>query len=274
MARNGIPVGLVGLDETGWMNVAKQISVYSGRSLDWLDEEWDSEAGRALRDEWQAFARGKVHYFGGVRPDLSHLDAAMEQSSLGDSESPRCLFVDYLGLLTRDRRFGPSDTQRIPRLVEELQVWSNDNGLAIVLLHQLSRNDEYGSANARNAGHLPVTLAQLRQGGEEQADIVVGCFRKSLDPLGNMDIGTARSVLGPDFDETSYYEAVARVEKNQNITHLQLLKNRPGTHVERKGIELLSPNDSMRIIEKESDVGRAGHGVASRLGLTAEGAAH
>lgn len=251
------------------MNVAKMVSAYSGRSLAWLDERWDEDEGLALRAEWKDFARNRVAYFGGIRPDTVHLDAAMEAAAHGAGQAPAILFVDYLGLLTRDRRFGPGDSTRIPRLVEELQVWSGESGVALVLLHQLSRNDEFGDTNNRNAGHLPVTLAQLRMGGEEQADIVLGTYRKALDPVGNMDFETAKSVLGEKFDQDQYWEAQRRVKKHWHDMTVQLLKNRPGTMVERRGVTLLSPDDSMRLIEQEGHSGDKEGGPAP-----AEGASH
>ncbi len=251
MAKAGVPVGLVGLDEQPWQYVVKLMSVYSTRSQDWIEERWDDEDGLELRREWKALASGRVHIFGGKRPSAAHLDAAMEMASLGSSSAPRILFIDYIKLMTRDGQFKYGDNSRIPQLVEELQVWSTENGVAVVALHQLSRNDEHGGQNSRNAGHIPMTLAQLMYGGEDSADIVLGTYRPSMNPLALMPFDVAKEVLGDRFDEDDYFALKATAKKFETTTFLQLLKNRPGTHRDERGIELLSLyGESLRMVEK------------------------
>jgi len=69
-----------------------------------------------------------------------------------------------------------------------------------------------------------------------------------------MDASTARQVLGERFDEDAFHQSQRRVRDNERSTFVQLLKNRPGTHTETKGIEMLSPNESLRMIEKGAEV--------------------
>jgi hypothetical protein len=254
MAQANIPVGLVGLDEQPWQYTLSLMSAMSGRSRDWIEQRWDEPDGQAVRDEWKGLARGRVHLFSGRKPGIEDMQSQLDMADMGDSRAPSVLFIDYLNKLTRAKEYGWQENTRIPRLVEHLAEWSTDTGLIVVALHQLSRNDEFGGANARNAGHLPVTLAQLKFGGEEDADIVFGTYRPANDPLGNMSIDVAKLVLGDRFDEEDYFRATNRVKKYQESTFLQLLKNRPGTHREERGIELKSSlGDSIYMEEAEAE---------------------
>lgn len=253
IARSGVPVGIIGIDEPPWLYVVKLLSAFTGRPQEEIEEMWDEVEGQDLREEWKKFARRRVHLFTGRRPGPDHLSAALDLASLGDEGAPRVLFIDYLGAMTRDGKYGYGEQGRITLLAEELQSWSSETGVAVVALHQLSRTDEFGGSNNRNAGHLPVTRSQMKFAGEEQADLVLGTYRPAMDPIGGMDYATAKTVLGKDFDEDEYYERRARVAKHKDSTFVQLLKNRPGTHEELKGIEMVSPNDSLVMVEKEAE---------------------
>jgi len=256
MAQANIPVGLVGLDEQPWQYVEKLMSAWSGWTLDRIEERWDEEDGKALRAEWRELARGKVHVAGGKRPAPDHLNGLLDMatiSSKGAEARPSVIFIDYLKLMTRKGQFGYGDNSRIPQLVEELQVWSTENQVAVVALHQLSRNDEHGGGNSRNAGHIPMTLSQLMYGGEDSADIVLGTYRPAMDPLALMAFDIAKMVLGDRFDEDDYWVRRAAAKKYEHSTFLQLLKNRPGADREERGVELLSPDRSMKLVEKEAE---------------------
>ncbi len=252
MARENIPVAVIGIDEPPWLYVVKALSVWSGQSQEYIEEMWDEVEGQELREAWKGFARKRFHLFTGRRTGPDHLSGAVDMASLGDASAPRCLFIDYIGAMTREGSYGYSENTRIPRLVEELQLWSSESGVAVVALHQLSRNDEFGGTNNRNAGHIPVTKAQLRQAGEEQADLVLGSYRPALDPIAQMSNADAKAVLGDRYDEDEILERRAVAKQKATYTYLQLLKNRPGTHEEHKGIVLDSPTDSLRMVEKEA----------------------
>lgn len=253
MVSAGVPVGLVGLDQPMWQYVTALMSVHTRRSPDWVEQVWDQPEGKELQRDWKMLTSGKLHLFDGRRPGIDHIAAQLEMAAMGNSEAPKVVFVDYLNLMTRDKAYGWKETERIPRLAEDMAVWTTETGVSMVVLHQLSRNDEFGGANSRNAGHLPVTLAQLKFGGEEPADMVFSTYRPAMDPLGTMSHDMAQIALGDRFDEDAYFESRGRVRKYEHSTFLQLLKNRPGTHREEKGIELLSPHgDSLYMEEKES----------------------
>lgn len=263
MARADVPVAVVGLDEQPWQYVIKLMSAWSGRSQEWLEGRWDEDLGKQFRREWRQFAKDRVFIYGGKRPTPDHLTGVVEMAGMGGSP-PAVIFIDYLKLMTRKGSFAYGDNSRIPQLVEELQLWSTENQVAVVALHQLSRNDEHGGGgNSRNNGHIPMTLAQLMYGGEDSADIVLGTYRPAKNPLGLMKMDVARQVLGDRFDEDDYYVAKGLVEKYAQTTFLQLLKNRPGTLTEERGIELLSPDDSMAMTEKEGYPDGAGDAAGS-----------
>lgn len=265
MAQANIPVGLVGLDEQPWQYVEKLMSAFSGWPLDRIEEKWDDDEGQALRAEWKALARGTVHVLGGKRPLPEHLGAALDMAAVGPKGAearPRVIFIDYLKLMSRRGQFSYGDNSRIPQLVEELQVWSTENQVAVVALHQLSRNDEHGGQNSRSNGHIPMTLTQLMYGGEDSADIVMGTYRPAMDPLALMAFDIAKMVLGDRFDEDDYWARKANAKKYEHSTFLQLLKNRPGTDREERGVELVSPDRSMRMVEKEAEEPHGGDDVA------------
>jgi hypothetical protein len=253
MAQAGIPVGMVGLDQPPWQYIVALLSVMTGRSMDYIEQMWDEPEGKELRRDYQHMTTDRIHFFTGRRPGLDHIEAQMEMAAMGQGEAPAVVFIDYLNLMTRAKEYGWKENERIPRLAEDMALWTTETGTTIVALHQLSRNDEYGGTNNRNAGHLPLTLAQLKYGGEEPADIVLGTYRPTMDPLGAMQYDIAKLTLGDRFDEDEYWERRAIVRKYENSTFLQLLKNRPGTHREERGVELLSPyGDSLRMEEKEA----------------------
>jgi RecA/RadA recombinase len=251
MAQANVPVGLVGLDEQPWQYVVSLMSAMYGRSRDWVEQHWDDNEGMSFRRAWKEH-KSLVTFYHGRKPTVDQIAMQMDMAASGNTQRPAVVFIDYLNKLTRDKDYGYQETTRIPRLVEDLVEWAHTSGTTVVCLHQLSRNDEFGGANARNAGHLPVTLAQLKYGGEEDSDIALGTYRPAMDPLGNMAMDVAKMVLGDRFDDQDYWAAVNRVKKYQDSTFLQLLKNRPGTHREERGVELMSSwGDSLKMAEKE-----------------------
>lgn len=252
LAKADIPVGVLGLDESPWMYVVKLMSAWSGKTQDRIEQVWDDDEGKQLQRDWRNFAHGRLHFFSGQRPTVDQLSGNVEMTNMGTSRPPKVLFIDYMALMAR-KGYGFTENARIPELTEDLQVWSSEYGIVLVVLHQLSRNDEHGGGNSRNAGHIPVTLAQLKYGGEEQADIVLGTYRPSMNPLALMSYGVAKEVLGDRFDEEVFWEARAIAQKYARSTFLQLLKNRPGTHREERGVELLSEDESLSLVEKQAD---------------------
>lgn len=246
MLRGGVAVGLVGLDEAPHSYVAKVASALSGVSHEYIEENWNAEGGKAVREQYEELARNFVLSVG-YRPDFASLSSWLDMAGVRATR-PQVVFIDYVSLLTRDKYAG-QEVQRVARLIEELQVWTNEEAVVTIALHQVGRMDE--GTGGRYHGDTPLSLESLKFGGEEIADVVLGTYRPALSPVGNMDISQAKAALGSNFDEDTYYEAVARVKKYRDSTFLQVVKNRPGTRTNEHGIELLSVEDSMKMVEKE-----------------------
>jgi hypothetical protein len=146
------------------------------------------------------------------------------------------------------------ETERVPRLFEELQVWTRENDLVTVALHQAGRTDE--GVSKKYHGDTPMTSEGLLYGGEQQADILLATYRPELNTLGNLSQEMAEVMLGETFDEDKWKDAVSRVRRFKRSTMLQLLKNRPSIKGECfEGIELVSPNESQHLVEKGGRVG-------------------
>lgn len=241
MLANQVPVGLVGLDETPQSYVAKLASVISGVAHTELEDNWGSNT--KVRDEYMDMAKN-LSITRGYRPDFDKLTGWLNTAEVTMAARPRVVFVDYISLLTRDKYSG-AENQRVSRLIEGLQVWTNEQEIVTVALHQVGRMDE--GTLMRYHGDTPMTLESLKYGGEEIADIVLGTFRPSLNPLGNMTEEQARMDLGDRFDLESWSESVDRVRAQQDTTFLQLLKNRPGVHLNHRGIGLKSVGLSQRM---------------------------
>ena len=244
-----VPVALISLDESLPNYVSKLMSVMSREPSDWIEAEWDTPAVDELKAQYKGMAGNKLCMTVGARPTFDQLTQVLENDT--EHERPRVVFIDYLTLLGRDKYAG-QDTSRIPRLMEELQVWTTTQDVVTVALHQVGRMDD-GHANRRYHGSTPMTAESLRYGGEEQADVVLGTYRPALDLLGNMSKGVAESVYGNEFDEEKWSDAVERVRTHEKSTYLQLLKNRPGVHLSQEGIELVSPGESQFLTERRVD---------------------
>lgn len=235
MLRSGVPVGLVGLDESPASYTGKLASAMTGVNHERLEEEWDSDGGQQARAEYLRLAGGFT-LSRGYRPDFDHLSAWLDAASVGGVR-PKVVFIDYISLLTRDKYAG-AEIQRVMRLIEAMQVWTSKEEVVTIALHQENRG-----TNA----WLPSQLDDLKFGGEEIADIVFTTFRPELDPLGTATPDQAEAMLGDRYDEDKFLESQARVARNKGLTYLQLLKNRPGTRLCHQGVRLKSHGDSQKM---------------------------
>lgn len=260
MAAKGVTVGLISLDESLENYAVKLASVITGQRADWLEENWGTKEGWPYVRQWKEAARD-IGMTRGYRPSVDLLDQWLEECHTVPPR-PQVVFIDYAQLLHRDQFHG-QDVNRIPRLMEELQVWTSRNELVTVAVHQVGRDDGHGG---KYHGHTPLSLEGLKYGGEEYADIVLGTYRPALDPLGNMRPDMAELMLGDKFDEEKYDEARGRVQRYERSTYLQLLKNRPGVDVDIEGVELLSPDESMQMKERgEAEARSVGEDNVLRL---------
>lgn len=253
--RQGVPVGLVGLDEPTPAYVARLCSTLSvsdqsdgadGYDAEWLEENWGEKEAEAARRFYATKARG-LTLSRGSRPTLetlSHwLDTALTR--------PRVIFIDYLQYLARGK-FDGNDNTRIPRLAEELAVWTGDQDIITIALHQVGRESK--SSGHYYHGDTPMQLESLRSGGEEAADVVLGTYRPALNPLGNMSADEAEADLGEDWNEDRWKKAADRVKRYEHSTFVQLLKNRPSQRgLLLRGVELFAPGASMFQRERTMD---------------------
>jgi hypothetical protein len=238
MLEAGVPVGWAGLDEAPHMYVAKLASVFTQIPHTELDELWDTPDMENVRQLYLS----KTKYLAmtkGHRPSLDALSDWLEMCDVAGF-LPKVVFIDYLALLERNK-FDGKDTSRIPRLAEELQVWTNKHELVTIVLHQVGR--QYDSTS-RYHGSSPVTPEQLMYGGEQQADIILATYRPALDPIGNMTWEEAEAE-GIDHDE--WLKRSDRVIAYRDDTMLQLIKNRPGVHLHPQGLRLRSVGLSQKM---------------------------
>lgn len=248
LLRQEVPVGILTLDESLAMYVSKLMSVISRRESGWLENNWNVDDVQAIRQKYSEVAKG-LTLSKGVRPTLPNLTSWLEMAEV-TSPRPRVVFCDYTSLLVHYRT---RENERVPRLFEELQVWTRENDLVTVALHQAGRTDE--GVSKKNHGDVPGTAEGLMYGGEQQADIILNTYRPALNHVGNMSRPIAEMVLGDGFDEDKWKDAVSRVRRYKDSTMLQLLKNRPSTKGEWfEGAELISPNASQYIEEKGEGV--------------------
>lgn len=247
MLKADVPVLWVGLDEDTAMYAVKLASVFTGTphtELELTDplESYTSQAHRLVMTQ-------------GYRPDNDQLAAVLSIADVDTDLRPRVVFIDYLQLLYRDRYAG-GDVSRVPRLFEDLKVWAGEEEVVVFVLHQVGRQDE-GAAHKRFHGHKPGTLESMKFGGEEAVDALLFTFRPELDPFGNMTEDDARSSV-EKFDLEAWQEAVDRVHAEENVTRVQLLKNRQGTRLNLQGTRLRSVGESQKMRPADESVGEDG----------------
>ena len=237
-----VPVGLVGLDEAPYMYVSKVASALTGEPHVELDDAWLADRPRidALSPKYLAAATN-LSLTIGHRPSLDGLTEWLDLEALRMGKEIRVVFIDYLSLVERAAYSG-KDATRIPQLCEELQVWTNKHALVTIALHQVGRTDD--SSLKRYHGSTPITPEQLMYGGEQQADIILGTYRPALDPVGQMsqEEATSQGIALLDWQEKR-----DRVQALHDVTMLQLIKNRPGVHLDAQGIKLRSLGFSQKM---------------------------
>lgn len=239
MLKQGVPVGLMALDEATNSYVGKLASVMTQRPHTEIDDLWGTPAMDQVEKVYKQEA-AKLSLTRGFRPSFDEMSAWMENWSTRMGERPRVVFIDYLALLERDKFHG-KDATRIPRLCEELQVWTNENEVVTIALHQVGRQDD---TSKRYHGDKPMTAEQLMYGGEQQADIILATYRPANDPIGQL---TQDEALDEGVDAAEWQRHADRVVAHKQDTFLQLLKNRPGTKLDFRGVQLRSVGESQRM---------------------------
>ena len=235
MLDHGRKVGFISLDETPAQYTLKIMSAMFGVPHADIEEGWNTKPVQNMQAEYLDKAK-HLSLTKGYRPNIEALDAWLSECEVHGGK-PEVVFHDYGSLMARANIYG-GETQRILQMMEDLQVWTKKNQLVTIMLHQLNRD-------GGDDGSTPVTLADLKYGGEEMADIVLATYRPALDELGNLEFDDARAASKKDLTEEDWEWHRDRVRRYQNSTMVQLIKNRPGTHLDKKGIELLSYGESM-----------------------------
>ncbi len=238
MLKAGVPVGLCGLDESTASYVAKLASVMSGVPHTKLSEHWHQKETHRIREEYAELAKN-LSVTTGYRPSMEQLTGWLEMAEV-TGPRPRVVFIDYLALLQR-AKYQKGNSERIQNLAEDLQVWTNEQGVTTVVLHQVGRSDDTAK---RYHGDSPMTPEQLMYGGEQAADIILSTFRPALEPVGNM---TERQALAEGFTTEEWETKRQLVEDYRDITMLQLTKNRPGVELKFRGLPLRSHGQSQRM---------------------------
>lgn len=238
MLRAGVPVGLVGLDESPAGYVAKLASVLTGRAHTELAEFWHTPDLAKVREQYTQLA-AHLSLTRGYRPTFDHLSGWLEMADVTGAR-PRVVVIDYLALLAR-AKYQKGNAERIQNLIEDLQVWTNTQEVTTIVLHQVGRMDDTAK---RYHGDSPMTPEQLMYGGEQAADIILSTFRPALEPVGNM---TERQALAEGFTTEEWETKRQAVEDYRDITMLQLTKNRPGVELKFRGIPLRSHGKSQRM---------------------------
>lgn len=245
MLRQEVPVGVVGLDESGSVSyVAKLLSAMSGVSTERIEDEWPNPG---LLAEYEGLSRNLVMYEGS-RPTTSNLTSWLLECEIEHGVRPQVVFIDYASLLDRDQWAG-AEVQRVMRLMEDIKVWTKASEVTTVALHHIGRTTE--GVGLRNHGDTPMTADDLRYGGEEIADIVLGAYRPALNPVASMRYETARQFKGDTYTEETHQQLVEMAERLEPYTFLQLLKNRPGRQPNREarqGVPLRSIGESMQMV--------------------------
>ena len=239
---------LVGLDETNPSYTLKLMSAMYNVPHERIAEEWNDRLGSDLRERYAENAQLFVETHG-FRPDTDMLDAALEEAGSVSGRKPDVVVVDYLTQMKKGQ-YG-SAYQKTMDLVENIKTWTNENEVVTLALAQVGRDGGAGGITS-NEGHIPLAATDIRQGGEEDADIVFGTYRPALDPIGNLPFDEALELMPEgwkDDKKLSYYQKCSdRVAQYQNATFLQLLKNRPGTKLDKKGMVLVSQGEAMKMV--------------------------
>jgi replicative DNA helicase len=247
MLDGGAMVGLVGLDGSLSNNyISRLYSTWSGFTVDHIEETWNTQEAEEHKQRFMDWAKNFIFYNGPRRPDMPDLTNWLLETEVSTGQRISVVLIDYVGLMRRGKYDG-NDQVRIPRLIEDIKIWTDQEDLITIALHQVARMDE--GSGVRYHGHHPMTVAGMKFGGEDVADIVLATYRPTLNPVGHMDFEMAQEREGSRFTHEDWEKVVALCERTKDLTYLQLLKNRPGTKIDERGICLRSLGETMKMRE-------------------------
>jgi hypothetical protein len=120
-------------------------------------------------------------------------------------EKPRLIAIDFMELIGGSPTLG--QVEQVDKVARKVKDLTREHDVVTLLLHQVGRG-EGGS------GHMPLSLASGRYGGEISADYVLGAYRPCLRP------------------------GIQQDEYQREVSHyfLQFLKTRSGGEIHPSGL--------------------------------------
>lgn len=179
-----------------------------------------------------------LHLLMPSRPSVTDLMMAVDDIADETGVKPQRVFVDHLTLMDCG-----NDYQRLLRTTADLHAWALKDDLCLMVLQQTGRA---GGENAKNDGHIPVTLSSGVMGGEQDADFVFGLYQPSKHPK-------YRKPRSEYEDSRQYWNMHDEYEELRGMSVLQLVKNRPFGEVNEVGIELRYDWHTRRLAESADD---------------------
>lgn len=174
-----------------------------------------------------------LHFVMPSRPSVSDLKYLMDDVEDSSGVRPVRVFCDHLGLMR-----GCTDYTGYLNMTSGLHSWAGQEGIAVYVLQQTGRN----SGNAKNDGHMPLSMSDGVYGGEADADWMYGLFRPDRNPK------FKKSQY--DFDDPyEYFRMQQERDALRGKTILQVIKNRPFSDLLEDGIELIYDVHTRRLEE-------------------------
>ena len=177
------------------LNIARNVAVKSRKKVVFFSLEMSNEQiakrvfstearvnskkmrnGEITSTEWQRLAQAatdlndcELYFDDSAVTSVSEMKAKIRRLKNVD-----CVFIDYLQLMTGDRRRSDSRTNEVSDITRALKIMAKELHIPVVVCSQLSRNTE-----VRGQKHKP-QLADLRESGsiEQDADIVLMLYRE------------------------------------------------------------------------------------------------
>lgn len=187
--------------------------------------------GQMTDDDWQkmTFALGCLHERNVMLDQstslrISQIDARCAQ--LKRASGLKLIVIDYLQLMEGDG--GENRTQEIGRISRGLKRLAKKHKCPVVVLSQLNRKLE------ERANKRPI-VSDLRESGdiEQDADLILMCYRDEVYNPDSQDIGTAEIIIGKQRSGVSGKTArVAWI--GENTTFHDLAPHWQARHVEKQ----------------------------------------
>ncbi len=159
-------IGFFSLEMPDFSVAERLLQLYFGKIREEINEEFLAEPLLEMEQFKQTFSN-TTFYTAICSPQ--DIKVVIKKDKL------EVVFIDFLGLM-KSSRFG-SSYERVTELISELKKTAKEEGVLIILAHQLSRQAEDGS--------IPVKLHHARDSGavEELSDFVVGIWRPEISSV-------------------------------------------------------------------------------------------